>query len=210
MAVGSNPYNIDFTLVLFNVWFAFVILFRESFDSPYPQSSCLDWMVLRISIAMVPWSRSPRSFPAPIAIDPPTLLFVYSPCHAFNYFLLLVWHVTWFGLYSILNMFPFFSDCHFVLRTIYLPSLFQALTTCKDIMSFEEETSQVNCIWCASYVGSMYDIFPQSVNPVGAVNFGQYRFWVGHFEKPRRGRLHGGATLSWYYFHTKKYVFVIQ
>ena len=70
----------------------------------------------------------------------------------------------------------FFSDCLFVLRTIYLPSLFQALTTCKDIMSFEEETSQVNCIWCASYVGSMYDIFPQSVNPVGAVNFGQYRF----------------------------------
>ena len=73
-------------------------------------------------------------------------------------------HVSFFFRLSL------FSDCH------YLPSLFQALTTCKDIMSFEEETSQVNCIWCASYVGSMYDIFPQSVNPVGAVNFGQYRF----------------------------------
>ena len=166
MAAGSNPYNIDFTLVLFNVWFAFVILFRESFDSPYPQSSCLDWMVLRISIAMVPWFRSPRSFPTPIAIDPPTLLFVYSPCHAFNYFLLLVWHVTWFGLYSILNMFPFFSDCHFVLRTIYLPSLFQALITCKDIMSFEEETSQVNAFGvqvmlapCTTYFHNLWTLW---------------------------------------------------
>ena len=211
MAAGWNPYNIDFTLVLFNVWFAFVILFRESFDSPHPQGSwSLNWMALRISIAMVPWLRGPRSFSTPTANDLPSLLFVYSPCHAFNCFLLLVWHVTWFGLYSILNMFPFSSDCHFVLWTIsFLPFLKHSPRVKTQCLSRKKPHGsiifgvQVMLAPCTTYSHNLWTLWPLWI-------FWQYRFWVGHFVTPRRGRLHGGATLSWSYFHTQNMSFLFN
>ena len=39
MVNGSYPFNIGYTLVAFNLVFAFAILFRESFDSPHSQGS---------------------------------------------------------------------------------------------------------------------------------------------------------------------------
>ena len=145
MAAGSNPFNIDFTLVLFNVWFAFVILFRDSFDSPHPQGS---WSLDRICLAMVPWFGGHPSFPTPPAITMPAMLFEPSPCPVFNHALLLVWPVTGLGVPTLLKIIHFFppSDCPFVLRTNFLPSLFQALTTSWGTMCFEAPTWRVNCI----------------------------------------------------------------
>ena len=104
MAAGSNPFNIDFTLVLFNVWFAFVILFRDSFDSPHPQGS---WSLDRICLAMVPWFGGHPSFPTPPAITMPAMLFEPSPCPVFNHALLLVWPVTGFGVPTLLKIIHF-------------------------------------------------------------------------------------------------------
>ena len=111
MVNGSYPFNIGYTLVAFNLVFAFAILFRESFDSPHSQGSLsVDWMVLWFCIAMVPWFGGSGSLSAPIAIDLSTTSFEFSPCHAFNSLLFFVWHVTWFGLWTILKMFHFFPQ----------------------------------------------------------------------------------------------------
>ena len=92
MAVGSSSYNIGYIFIVFNLWFAFAILFRESFDSPHPQGSWShDWMVVWFCIAMVPWFGGHSSFPTPIAINISALLFVHSPCHVFNHSLLYYW-----------------------------------------------------------------------------------------------------------------------
>ena len=105
-------------------------------------------------------------------------------------------------------MFHFFPlDCHFVLRTIYLPALFQALTTCWETMHFARSTRITNCSWSVNSVGSMYGTFPWPVNPVGAGNFFKISDLNQIFCKPRRGRLHGGATPSCSYFQTKKCLF---
>ena len=34
-------------------------------------------------------------------------------------------------------------------------------------MCLDDQTSRVNCILCARFVGPMYAMFPRSVNPVG-------------------------------------------
>ena len=173
MAVGSSPYNIGYTFIVFNLWFAFTILFRESFDSPHPQDSWShDWMVLWFCLAMVPWFGGHSSFPAPIAIDLSTTSFEHSLCHPCNSLMFLVRHVTWLRLWSLLKHVSFFpSDCHFVVRAIYLPSLFQAPTTWWDTMCFEQPTWRANCIWFVRYVGFIYGTYPRSVNPVRAANF---------------------------------------
>ena len=158
MAAGSNPYNIDFTLVLFNVWFAFVILFRESFDSPHPQGSwSLDWLVIRISIAMVPWFRGPRSFPAPIAIDLPTLLFAYPQIVNSCY-----------GQFTFL---PFFRHSPRV-ETL-------CLSRKKPHRSIAFGV-QAKLVPCTAYFHGLQTLW-------GLWIFRSNRFWVGHFVTPRRG-----------------------
>ena len=52
-------------------------------------------MVFSIRLAMVQWFGGRHPFPTPIAIALSTMLFVHSPCHAYD-FLLLVQHVTGF------------------------------------------------------------------------------------------------------------------
>ena len=111
MAVGSSPYNIGYTFIVFNLWFAFTILFRESFDSPHPQDSWShDWMVLWFCLAMVPWFGGHSSFPAPIAIDLSTTSFEHSLCHPCNSLMFLVRHVTWLRLWSLLKHVSFFPQ----------------------------------------------------------------------------------------------------
>ena len=134
MAIGSNLYNIGYTLVLLNVSFAFIIHFRQSFDSPHPQDS---WshgrMVFWIRREMVQRFGGHPSFSTPLKITMPTLLFESSPCPVFDHALLLVRDVTGFGVPTLLKLCPFpplrlsfratddfppfpFSDTHYVLR----------------------------------------------------------------------------------------------
>ena len=56
---------------------------------------------------------------------------------------------------------------------------------------------------CTTYFHNMWTLW-------GLWIFGQYRFWVGQFVTPRRGRLHGGATFSWYYFTPKNMSFLVN
>ena len=85
-------------------------------------------MVLWFHGAMVPWFGSPGTFPTTLEINLPAMLFEPSLRHACNDFLLLVRHVTRFGIPIPLFKNTFFSlDSHFVVRAIYLPSLFQPL-----------------------------------------------------------------------------------
>ena len=92
-------------------------------------------MVFWIRLAMVQWFEGHHPFPTPIAIALSTMLFVHSPCHACNDFLLLVQHVTGFGVQTPLDSLSFppppfrlsisgthhfspfpFSGTHYVLR----------------------------------------------------------------------------------------------
>ena len=162
--------------MLFNVWFAFVFLFRESFNSPHPQGSWShDWMVLWFCLAMVYRFGGHRSLPAPIAIDLSKMSFEYLPRHAFDSLLILVWHVIWFGLQTLLkklfHFFPLrlsfhatgelppfpFSGSHYVLRN--------------NQCNIAGSTEITNCSWSANSVGFMYATFPMSANPVGAAKF---------------------------------------
>ena len=108
MAIGSNLYNIGYTLVLLNVSFAFIIHFRQSFDSPHPQDS---WshgrMVFWIRREMVHRFGGHPSFSTPLKITMPTLLFESSPCPLFDHALLLVRDVTGFGVPTLLKLCPF-------------------------------------------------------------------------------------------------------
>ena len=109
MATGSNLYNIGYTLVLLNVSFAFIIHFRQSFDSPHPQGSrSHDRIMFWIRRAMVHRFAGHPSFSAPLKITMPTLLFEPSPCPVLGHALLLVWVVTGFGVPSFLKLRPFF------------------------------------------------------------------------------------------------------
>ena len=65
----------------------------------------------------------------------------------------------------------FFLDSHFVVRAIYLPSLFQPLPRWWKTVCSPEETSQASYTWCAKIVGSMCVMCRTFVNPVGDVNF---------------------------------------
>ena len=55
-------------------------------------------MVLWFHGAMVPWFGGPGTFPTTLEINLPAMLFEPSLCHACNDFLLLVRHVTRFGI----------------------------------------------------------------------------------------------------------------
>ena len=108
MATGWNLYNIGYTLVLLNVSFAFIIHFRQSFDSPHPQGS---WshgrMVFCIRRPMVHRFGGHPSFSTPLKITMPTFLFESSPCPVFDHALLLVWDVAGFWVPTLLKLYIF-------------------------------------------------------------------------------------------------------
>ena len=66
-------------------------------------------MVLWFHGAMVPWFGGPGTFPTTLEINLPAMLFEPTLCHACNDFLLLVRHVTRFGIPIALLKKHFFS-----------------------------------------------------------------------------------------------------
>ena len=209
MATGSNLYNIGYTLVLLNVSFAFIIHFRQSFDSPHPQGSrSHDRIVFWIRRAMVHRFGGHPSFSALLKITMPTLLFEPSPCPVFGHALLLVWDVTGFGVPWFLKLRPFFLlqiviSCYE--RFTSLPFFRHTIRPEEQRVSrpqpdggtvFNQPAMLASCAPCFSALWTLW----------GLRILGEYRFGV---VAPRRGRLHGGATLSWSYFHTQKICFFV-
>ena len=209
MATGSNLYNIGYTLVLLNVSFAFIIHFRQSFDSLHPQGSrSHDRIVFWIRRAMVHRFGGHPSFSAPLKITMPTLLFEPSPCPVFGHALLLVWDVTGFGVPSFLKLRPFFLlqiviSCYE--RFTSLPFFRHTIRPEEQRVSrpqpdggtvFNQPAMLASCVPCFSALWTLW----------GLRILGEYRFGV---VAPRRGRLHGGATLSWSHFHTQKICFFV-
>ena len=109
-----------------------LIFFRRfAYHSQHPQGSwyfrCL--VFPRQYRAVVHWIRGPSStLSKTYQITLLSLFFKLSLCKRFTYTLLLVWDVARHGISTpfLKNMF-FFSDTRFVIRAIYLPSLFQPL-----------------------------------------------------------------------------------
>ena len=129
--------------------------------------------------AMVHRIRGLPSFSTSNQITLLSLLFELSPCPGIEHALLLVGDVTRFGIPIPLLKTLFFSlDSHFVVRAIYLPSLFQPLPRWWKTMCWPEGTSQENYTWCAKIVGSICVMCRPSVNPVGDVNFWKYRLGI--------------------------------
>ena len=65
-------------------------------------------MVLWFHVAMVPWFEGPGTFPTTLQITLSAMLFEHLLCHACNDFLLLVRHVTRFGVPTLLDYLSFF------------------------------------------------------------------------------------------------------
>ena len=70
-------------------------------------------MVLWFHGAMVPWFEGPGTFPTTLQITLPAMLFEHLLCHACNDFLLLVRHVTRFGVPTLLDYLSFFLRLSF-------------------------------------------------------------------------------------------------
>ena len=70
---------------------------------------------------------------------------------------------------SLKHMFFLFSDSRFVIRAIYLPSLFQPLPKWWTITRGTDKIWLENYISYANTVGFIYVTCPPSMNPVGAV-----------------------------------------
>ena len=104
------------------------------------------------------------------------------------------------------NMFFLFSDSRFVVRAIYLPSLFQPLPKWWTITRGTDKIWLENYISYANTVGFIYVTCPPSMNPVGAVLW--WKAWDGNSEHPAGGGLHGGATpagCSFLFFHSIRF-----
>ena len=124
-----------------NRHYKFNFFCRLALHSQHPQGSrhherMVFWTVHRIS---------PPSFSAPITITLLSLLFELSQCPVFEHTLWSVWDVTRFGIpIPLLKNTFFFLDSHFVVRAIYLLSLFQPLPRWWKTMCSPKETSQAN------------------------------------------------------------------
>ena len=93
------------------------------------------------------------------------------------------------------NLFFLFSDSRFVIRAIYLPSLFQPLPRWWPLTpGITSKIWPVNYILSANVVGFIYVTYLTSMNPVMAAL--SWKAQAGIFEHPARGGQHGGATLA--------------
>ena len=144
--------------------------------------------------AVVHWIRGPSSVSESTQITLLLLLFELSSCAWLTRAMLLVWDNARHGISTpFLKMLFFCSDSRFVIRAIYLPSLFQPLPRWWTIT--RGETYKIwldNYILSANTVGFIYVTYPPSMNPVGAVL--SWTAWDGNSEHPAGGGLHGGAT----------------
>ena len=96
-------------------------------------------------------------------------------------------------IHPVLKNVFFFSDSRFVIRAIYLPSLFQPLPRWWPITrGITYKLWRENYILSANTVGFIYVTCPPSMNPVGAVLWRKAE--DGNSEHPAGGGLHGGAT----------------
>ena len=177
--------------------------FQAVIDSPHPQGSRSHGRI----VFCIRFGDHP-SFSAPLKITMPTLLFEPSPCPVFGHALLLVWDVTGFGVPSFLKLRPFFLlqiviSCYEPFTS--LPFFRHTLRPEEQRVSrpqpdggtvFNQPAMLASCAPCFSALWTLW----------GLQILGEYRFWV---VAPRRGRLHGGATLSWSYFHTQKICFLL-
>ena len=95
-------------------------------------------------------------------------------------------------IHPVLKNVFFFSDSRFVIRAIYLPSLFQPLPRWWTITRGTFKIWPDNYILSVNAVGYIYNTFPPSMNPVGAALW--WIVWIRNSEHPAGGGLHGGAT----------------
>ena len=89
-------------------------------------------------------------------------------------------------------MFFLFSDSRFVIRAIYLPSLFQPLPRWWTNIWEASKIGRDNYILYVNGAGFIYGKWTLSMNPVEAVPW--WTVWIGNSEHPAGGGLHGGAT----------------
>ena len=146
---------------------------RYAYHSQHPQGSwyfrCL--VFPRQYRAVVHWIRGPSStLSKTYQITLLSLFFKLSSCERFTYTLLLVWDVARHGISTpfLKKHVFFFSDTRFVIRAIYLPSLFQPLPRWSlviqgppSIIQWDNYTLYVNV------VGRIHGTCPSSMNPVG-------------------------------------------
>ena len=107
--------------------------------------------------------------------------------------------------------FCYFSDSRFVIRAIYLPSLFQPLPRWWTITRESPKIWPGNYIWFVNIVRFTFVTCPPSMNPVEAVP--SWKAQDGISEHPTRGGLHGGATLvgcSWFNFQSIDSHWILQ
>ena len=91
------------------------------------------------------------------------------------------------------NLFFLFSDSRFVIRAIYLPSLFQPLPRWWPLTpGITSKIWQENYILSVNVVGFIYVTYLTSMNPVMVAL--SWKAQAGIFEHPVGGGLHGGAT----------------
>ena len=144
--------------------------------------------------AVVHWIRSPSSVSESIKITLLSLLFELSSCARLTCAMLLVWDVARHGISTpfLKKHVFFFSDSRFVIRAIYLPSLFQPLPRWWTITRGPDKIWLGNYILSVKTVGFTYVTCPPSMNAVEAVPW--WKAQDGNFEHPAGGGLHGGAT----------------
>ena len=117
--------------------------------------------------AVVHWIRGPSSVSESTQITLLSLLFELSiyTCHVIGVRCCKAWDI-----HPVLKNVFFFSDSRFVIRAIYLPSLFQPLPRWWPITGgITYKIWRENYILSANTVGFIYVTCPPSMNPVGAV-----------------------------------------
>ena len=158
--------------------------------------------------AEVHWIRGPSSDSESSQITLLSLLFELSSCKRLTRAMLLVRDVTRNGIPTLFlkTCFFLFSDSRFVIRAIYLPSLFQPLPRWWTLTRDPYKIWLGDYILYANAVGFIYVTCPPSMNLVGAVLWG--KAWIGNSEHPAWWGLHGGATpagCSWLCFQSIRF-----